>query len=503
MIQFTKANVFLILCIAFIIGVGVRSLAAIPLLVLYGVGVCGLCIFILGWKQQKLRYVGLFVVVCIFGMLYYQFQDPDITQQHIAYYNGETVRFGGIVVKEPDVRSDHQKLTIDARQGIENASVRLEGKVLVKTELYPPYQYGDYLDITCTIQKPEPLEFETEAGVRVFEYDKYLARYNIYSVCYRPHIAVIGRGYGNVLLAGLLSVKTKFTGAIQKVLAEPHASFLGGLVLGAKKSIPDDLMENFNRTGTTHIVALSGYNITIIAILVLNLCKHFWISRRGAFWVSLFAITFFVLITGAQASVVRAGIMGMLVLLATQLGRMSRITNTLALAAFVMVLVNPKVLVFDAGFQLSFLATMGLVYLSPILERGLKKIPNIFELRMNLVATMSATIATLPLILFQFGRLSTVALLVNMLILPLIPVAMGVGFLMGILSLIWLPIGQLFAWIEWAILSYVIVVVETFAKFNFASLEIAQVSWMWLVVGYGFLVFIIFKLRKRSSSLSI
>ena len=182
---------------------------------------------------------------------------------------------------------------------------------------------------------------------------------------------------------------------------------------------------------------------------------------------------------------------------------MSRITNTLALAAFIMVLVNPKVLVFDAGFQLSFLATMGLVYLSPIIERGLKKIPDVFELRMSLVATLSATISTLPLILFQFGRLSTVALLVNMLILPLIPVAMAVGFLMGILSLVWLPLGQLFAWIAWAILSYVILVVETFAKFNFASFEIAQVSWLWLVGGYGFLVFIIIKLRKRSVPISV
>ena len=503
MMRFTKANIFLIICISFIIGVGVRSLTEFPLFALYSVSLCGLCIAILGWKYKKFRYAGVCIVVCVVGILFYQFREPDITQQHIAYYNGNMIRFGGVIVQEPDVRSNHQKLTIEVQQGIENSPAQLEGRILLKTALYPPYQYGDYLDIACTLQKPEPLEFDTEAGVRIFEYDKYLARYNIYSVCYRPSITVIGHEYGNALLSGLLGIKIKFVGAIQKVLVEPHASFLGGLVLGAKKAIPDDLMENFNRTGTTHIVALSGYNITIIAILVLNLCKYIWISRRGAFWVSLFAITFFVLITGAQASVIRAGIMGMLVLLAAQLGRMSRITNTLAVAALIMVLVNPKVLVFDAGFQLSFLATMGLVYLSPILERGLKKIPDIFELRMSLVATLSATIATLPLILFQFGRLSTVALLVNMLILPLIPVAMGVGFLMGILSLVWLPLGQLFAWIAWAILSYVIFVVESFAKLNFASIEIAQVSWLWLVGGYGFLVFIIVKLRTWSVPLSV
>jgi len=98
---------------------------------------------------------------------------------------------------------------------------------------------------------------------------------------------------------------------------------------------------------------------------------------------------------------------------------------------------------------------------------------------------------TLPLIIFQFGRLSLVAPLVNVLILPAIPVSMGLGFITGILSLIWLPLGQVFGWIVWTILSYIIFIVESFAKLDFASFELGVVSWVWLVVGYGLLIIIL------------
>jgi len=429
------------------------------------------------------------------GVIRYDLALPDLNEQAIQFYNSQEVRFAGVVSQEPDVRKNHVKLTVEATQGIENAPEQLEGKVLLKTSLYPEYSYGDLLDITCQLQAPEPLTFVTEKATREFAYDKYLARYDIYSVCYRPKINLVASDQGNVIMSGLLAIKAKFVQAVQLSLPEPQASFLGGLILGAKKSIPDDLMDSFNRTGTTHIVALSGYNITIIAVLILNLCKSLWVSRRKAFWVSLLAITFFVLITGAQASVVRAGIMGMLVLLATQLGRMSRITNVLILAAVVMILVNPKVLVFDAGFQLSFLATIGLVYLSPKLEKFFKWLPSLFEIKASLTATLSAIILTAPLILFQFGRFSIVAPLVNVLILPAIPIAMAFGFITGLLALIWLPLGQIFGWIVWTILSYIIFMVELFAKIDFASFEIGSISWLWLVVGYGMLGFVLYKKR--------
>lgn len=489
----SKSKIFLIICICFVVGVGLRSFILIPLIVIYCLGGTGLTILILFGRKRLFLIMGLGIIFMALGMFRYDISMPNnIDSSNIQYYHNQEIELIGIVNKEKDQRSDHTKLTIKFEGEI-------NGKVLVKTELYPVYEYGDILKIKCRMQAPEPIEFTTEAGTRVFYYDKYLSSFDIYTVCYRPQIFLIAEDQGNILMSGLLKIKGIFTDAVQSLIAEPQASFLGALLLGAKKAIPDDLMNSFNLTGTTHIVALSGYNITIIAVLILNICKILWIPRKVSFWVSLGVILFFVLITGAQASVVRAAIMGMLVLLAIQLGRQSRVTNLLILAAVVMIIINPKVLIFDAGFQLSFLATMGLIYLSPYLEKGFKWLPNIFELRSSLVATLSATIMTLPLILFQFGRLSLVAPLANMLILPAIPLAMALGFIAAILSFIWWPLGMVVGWIVWLVLNYIIKLVEFFAKFEWSSYEFGNLSFWWLIIGYSILaIFFIFLNRKNN-----
>ena len=457
-------------------------------------------IIMLIWRVKILwRVCAICLLMISCGIFRYQMSIPHNNNSSVQHFNNQKASFIALITTEPDTRKDHVKLAVEIKKGLDNIPAAVQGKVLINATLYPEHHYGDLLQIDCRLQAPEPIKDE-ESG-RIFNYDKYLARYDIYSICYRPGIKLLAADQGNILLAALLSVKNKFVQSIQLSLPEPQASFLGGLVLGAKRAIPDDLMESFARTGTTHIVALSGYNITIIAVLISNLCKHLWISRKKAFWVSAAAIAFFVLITGAQASVVRAGIMGMLVLLATQMGRLSRITNVLILAAVIMLLVNPKVLVFDAGFQLSFLATVGLVYVSPIVKRFFNWLPDFFQIRENLVATLSATLMTLPLIIFQFGRLSLVAPLVNVLILPAIPIAMGFGFVMGLLALIWLPLGPVFGWIVWSILSYIIFIVNSFAKLNFVAFEFGQVRWLWLALGYGFLTLILFKARKSEASM--
>ena len=481
--KFTKAKIFLILSLFFILGIGLRSIFEIPALFSFTFCLLGIILVVLFWKSKYLKIIGFGLIFIVFGFFRYEISIPNVDANKIQFYNGQEISFIGVVSQEPDQRKDHVKLTIES-QGL-SKDKEVSGKVLVNTYLYPEYEYGDKLEIFCKLLTPEPVEN--------FAYDKYLARFDIYSVCYRPKIKLLEKNQGNFLMANLFKIKNKFVLSMQKSLSEPQASFLGGLILGAKKSIPDDLMEDFNRTGTTHIVALSGYNITIIAVMIMNLCKSLWISRKKSFWISVTAITFFILITDASASVVRAGIMGTLVLLATQLGRMSRITNALVFAALVMILFNPKILIFDAGFQLSFLATCGLVYLSPKIEKYFKKLPNVFGLRENLVATLSAIALTTPLILYQFGRLSIVAPLVNVLILSVIPLSMAIGFLVGILGIIWLPLAQIVSWLAWVLLSYIIFIVETFSKISWVSLEIGKINWIWLLVFYFVISWLLFK----------
>lgn len=484
----TKARAFVLILLSFIIGVGIRSFIEVPMFVIAGINGLGIIsLFIFRERRKKI----VFCLICIFctlGIIRYDLSLPKDSDETIKSFNGAYTLFTAVVIEEPDVRQDHTKLTVEVKEV--NFKV-VTGRVLVRTQLYPEYQYGDLLQISCELQTPEPIED--------FSYDKYLARYNIYSLCYRPGIELVDSNEGNPVMNVIFNIKKHFTERINRVVPEPEASFLNGLILGAKHAIPDWLIESFHRTGTTHLIALSGYNITIIAVFIQNFCKALWIPRKKAFWVSLGAITFFILMTGAQASIVRAGIMGGLVLLARKLGRMSRITNALAFAAFIMLLANPKVLAFDAGFQLSFAATIGLVYLSPHLEKVFKRLPNVFEIRSSLVATLSAIILTTPLILMTFGRFSLIAPIVNVVILPLIPFAMALGFLTGILSIISLPIGMISAWFAWGLLRFILLIIESSATLPHVSLVIPAVHWMWGVALYSALGFFLFRKKKKNA----
>lgn len=491
--KLSKARVFLIFSICFIVGVGLRSLVAVPMTLIVVLVAGGIVLAILFWRRSW-RVLAMGLLFIALGIVRYELSIPVVDPGRIEFYNGDLVTFSGVVDVEPDTRADHVKLTMETKQMLDAGQWReIHGRVLVTAALYPTYSYGDVLRIECDLRKPERIEN--------FAYDQYLARYDIYALCSKPKITFMAANQGSAIFALLLRVKTRFVSIIQQSLPEPHAAFLGGLILGARKAIPPDLTEAFNRTGTSHIVALSGYNISIIGVLILNLCKALWIPRKRSFWIALCAILFFILITGAPASVVRAGIMGMLVLLARQLGRASRITNTLALAALCMVLINPKVLVFDAGFQLSFLATIGLVYLSPLLEAFTKKLPEAFAIRQNASATLSATLMTLPFIIVTFERISLLALPTNLLILPAVPIAMIAGFILGAVGLVWMPLAQLIGSFAWIILQYVLTVIEFFAHVPWASFHVASGQSRWVLLFYVPVFFALFILTKRKHPL--
>ncbi|EKE14425.1 MAG: hypothetical protein ACD_12C00515G0005 [uncultured bacterium] len=488
---FSKSKIFLMLCLGFILGVGLRSYFEIPFFGLYLVLLLILVILIFSWQKRMIRVFVLFLGAVILGVIRFQISLPINNETAIHYYNDkDLVTFTGVVSAEPDQRKDQVKLTV-SRVIKGNRGIR--GKVLVTTDLYPEYKYGDELEISCKLKTPELIED--------FAYDKYLARYDIYSLCYYPDIELISYGNGNFFYTQLYRLKAKFVSVINQTLSEPQASFMGGLLLGARKGIPEDLMEAFNKTGTTHIIAISGFNITIICVLMMKSAQAFYLPRRLAFLAILGTVLFFILITGAPASIIRAGIMGMLVLLAQNLGRISKITNALILACLVMILINPKVLVFDVGFQLSFLSTMGLIYLSPILEKGFKFLPNFLSIRESLSATMAAIIFTLPLILFNFGRISLIAPLANILILPFIPLSMALGFIMTIFGLIWLPLGQAMAWGSWLSLSYIIQIEFFLSKLNFASINLPKIHWLMMLGIYLIMIGLLFFIKKKTKYL--
>lgn len=262
----------------------------------------------------------------------------------------------------------------------------------------------------------------------------------------------------NIGFPGLLNQANQ---AIEKILPEPQASFLAGLLFGIEDNAPEDLLENFNITGTRHITALSGYNITIIASLIMGALLWFGFWRKHAFYLAIIAIILFILFVGAEASIVRAGIMGVLVLIAQQAGRVSSPKNLLALAGFLMVLKEPTALLDSVGLQLSFGATIGIIYFS----KYFAKFPEVLR------TTLSAQVAVAPIILFYFKQVSLISPIANLLILPIIPVTMLVGFIAILAGVIYTPLGVFLAWPAWLFLSYEIKIIELLAKLPFANLN--------------------------------
>ncbi len=473
----SKSKTFLAFCFCFLIGVLIISVIDIKFdfIYFYLFLFIILSFIIYFWSDKKIRFIFLCLFLITIGVGRYLLAFPS---DEIKTGKAE---FIGFVASEPDMRQDGVRYVVET-----HSSASVHGKIYLKYGLYPRYNYGDELKISCDLEKPEKLD----DGYR---YDMYLARMGVFAVCRSAEIEKIGSGKGNLAYNLLLQAKEKIARRINSLWHEPYAGFMAGLLYGYRGGM-GDLAEMFNRTGVTHIIAISGYNISIVASVLIITMSYLFIPRKKAFWLVAAGIFLFVIFAGMSPSVVRAGVMGLLVLVAGQVGRLSRISNLLAFTAVLMVLINPLILFYDAGFQLSFVATIGLVYLSPLLEKRLNKMPECWGLKEILVVTLSAIIMTLPLILYQFGRLSIVAPAVNILILWLIPFLMLFGFLAVLLSFLFYPLGEVVAWITWVGLKYIIVVVKWFAGLNFASVDL-QIPF-WAMVG-AYVIMIYFLMRRN------
>ncbi len=499
----SPSKAFSVLCFCFLLGVAFISILDFKLKFFHAY-ICFFTIIsslFLFWNKKQIRFSLFCVFLFVFGIIRYALAFP-INQNHISKYIDQKISFIGIITAEPDVRMDGVRYIIESREVLEEeSSKKSKGRVYIKEKLYPRYSYGDKLEIFCRIREPEPIEADPGSKDRDFRYDRYLARFGVFANCQNPKIEVLEASRGNMIMRSILSLKEIVARKINQLWHEPHASFMAGLLYGYRGGL-GSLNELFSRTGVTHIVAISGYNITIISTILITVCVRLLIPRKKAFWLIVIGIIVFLIFAGLSASVVRAGIMGIIVLIAKQLGRASRVGNVMLLTAVVMTLHNPFILIWDAGFQLSFISTLGLVYLTKFVEKPFEKLPEILGIKESVLSTLAAIISTLPLILYQFGRLSIVAPIVNVLILWIIPWIMIVGFFGVVVGFVFKPIAVLLAWISHAGMAYIILIVKFFAGFSFAAVDMRVPIWFMLASYFAMIWFVIKskKLENKKSS---
>ena len=428
-----------------------------------------------------------------FGGLRYQTALPDLSNPaFIAAHNdtGERISVTGIVNSFPDVRDHFVSLRVatdDLRPyGTTTQHQPVYGLALVR--LIDPaanFQYGDRLLLHGYLETPPESED--------FSYREYLARQGIYSQLRSARATRIESGQGNPFWAAVYNLKSKALATIYQLWPDPEASLFAGILLGVETGIPKSVAQAFKETGTTHIIAISGFNMAIVAALFMGIFGELFGPQRGALAAAL-GLGLYTILVGADPAVVRAAIMGVLALFARQVGRRQNALNTLAFTAALMTLVNPQT-PWDVGFQLSFAATLGLVLYAQPMQNAFasllaRRLPKTTARKSAAIVgeyvlfTFAAQITTLPIMAYHFGSISWVAFLANPAILPAQPPIMTLGGLALILGVVFLPLGTLTAPLAWPFVTYTIRAVEFFANLPGGTISLGNFPLLWVILFY-------------------
>ena len=422
----------------------------------------------------------IFISLGLFRFYFFNKNIPTFLENKIE----QKVELTGIISDDVDMRANGQKLIIEVKN-LEQKKEKL--KILVSTDFEQTFNYGDEIKFSGKLERAENFVTEQE---KEFDYINYLRKDNILYLVSYPKIRILDSGKANFLKSFLFDIKNEFVEKINALIPNPENLLMGGLILGEKSSFDQTLKQSFVDTGTIHIIALSGYNVTIIAEWIMKLFS--FLPYGLGVWFGIVAIILFVLMTGASSTAIRAGIMAVMMLFARATGRNYDVARALILAAVVMIFLNPLILFYDISFQLSFIATVAVIYFTPKIEKYFCWITENFGLRDIVTVTSAAYIFVLPFILYKMGNLSIVALPTNILVLPFIPFTMLLGFLSGFLSFIWYLFAMPFGYVAYFLLHYELSIIKFFGNLPFASFTIKHFPLVITVLIYSYFVYLIF-----------
>lgn len=365
---------------------------------------CACVLSLIIHRKKQFLIMALLSLFMIFGTVFYAFVSNQ-NQKNTNLIYEEVVSFSGIVSTNPKSGSYQEfKLISDPP---------FRGALLVRAPSFPKLEYDDRVKITGKITK-------TDKG--------YYKKEKINGIVSFPQKISVTKPPDPSLKNLLFKFRNRVIAAYKSDLPLEESSLISGLTLGSQEEFSENLKAAMKKSGTLHLVALSGSNIAVIFVIIFALAVHF-INKRIAFFLSVPVIVFFVLMTGSESSAVRAAIMSIVSMAAPFFGRIYRPKNAIVFSALLMTLENPNILAFDIGFQLSFLAVTGISYLQPIIQKKIPTHNNFLNWKENISGTLAAQVAVAPLLFLYFKNFSLLGIISNLILLPLIPYTMLLGFL--------------------------------------------------------------------------
>ncbi len=495
-------------CGAFLVGILNYYLSTRMDFVLYSiiVSIGFVCVFLLYTRSRAQKHhrtipsrewlvslLGL-VIFCTVGIyVTYLYESSRVPPPYAPW--GQSVRITGTVTEYPDHRPDGQFITI---------SPNIVGNqpphflIRVKLSRSENVQFGDTLLLRGTLEKPK--NFTTKSGAE-FDYAMYLSVRDIYAELKNPILLSQTHTTNRSVPSLVYSLRDRIESILETSLDPSAFGLVAGIVLGSRSGLTGDDMQIFQASGVSHIVVLSGFNVTIVAVAITFFCNFLGIKKNHSGIMAIIGIGLFVLFAGMTPSVVRAGIMACILVLIQMSSLRYESWRALLYAVVVMSTLNPRIVLFDAGFQLSVFATIGIVCLAPKLKKYFHYIPKQYEIRDTIVSTLCAIIATLPILVISLHSFSAMSLVSNILIVPIVSVVMCIGFCVIVFTPLVSFLGDFFSILLYWLCNYIITIAEFTAKCNteYVLVNIGIfIATVFLVLGIPYLISLHYPQNKKT-----
>lgn len=429
--------------------------------------------------------------VCVFYLVgtlfFYLVIHPDNNSREFSSYYTTKKSWVGIITNDPDRGLEQTKIIVRPDGFTEKIMVTLPKDSLV--------HYGDIISFTAQLKQPE--SFITETG-RNFNYPAYLAVKNVYATARVYEVVIIDHNHGVVIIQQLYEIKNSIVEKIRELFPRNEAGLLAGIIIGEQSLLPDDIYKDFQIAGLTHMIVLSGYNITLVARAVIELLALIGFGYRWRRVGAMVIVPLFIIMTGLNASSVRAGCMTVIILLLQITTRVQESWRVILVTLTGMVLVNPLSLVYDPSLHLSFLAFAGLMYSSPITQQWFERWPSFLGLRDVVSETLGVQLFVLPYILYMSGTISLLILFSNTVTTPVVPVIM-----MGSVSVLALEMimqgiaGPLVSSVKF-LLTYIISCAQWVASATWAVVTIPVLSPLFVMGIYGLFTCVIYMVHRKA-----